>query len=404
MRISIIIPVYNVEFFLEDCIKSVLKQLFSDYEIILINDSSTDNSWKIAEKYASLYTHIRLFQNKTNRGPGYTRNVGISNARGKYCLFLDADDMLADGCLNKLWEITESASQDVVVFEWEMIYESTWRSGIVGNTNKSVVCLEMTSGRDLFFRLLETGAYKSTASTLFVLTAFLRENRIFFREDIYHEDVLFSFLCLQKAKCASYTNERFYIYRRRESSISSKIELKNIESEFLVFFEILLFWKRVGFNKNEEQLIRDYMADMVSFIMAYKDLWKNKEISLGDTADRFLWDVLSFRQEVVFPHVCLTDSDIHRLGKEGKIWIYGAGLRGLETLRFLKSRGIQVQGIVVTKNAPGSSRLETTRIYEVDEADISNVDTVLICVRKEHQKDVLEKVTKYSCQTVIACK
>ena len=100
MMISVIIPIYNTEKYLKDCINSVLKQTINDYEIILINDGSTDKSKEIAEQYCHDYDNISLI-NQSNKGQGAARNVGVVAAKGEYVYFLDSDDTIE----NNLFEI-----------------------------------------------------------------------------------------------------------------------------------------------------------------------------------------------------------------------------------------------------------------------------------------------------------
>ena len=92
--ISIIIPIYNSECYLDECLKSVLQQNFNNYEVICIDDGSEDNSREIVKKYAERYEFIKIIFHEKNRGLSAARNTGLKNACGKYVLFLDADDMI----------------------------------------------------------------------------------------------------------------------------------------------------------------------------------------------------------------------------------------------------------------------------------------------------------------------
>jgi glycosyltransferase involved in cell wall biosynthesis len=112
VKISIIIPVYNAELFLRDTINSVLSQNFSDYEIIIVNDGSTDSSLNICNEFAKSDSRIQLF-NQTNKGVTAARRKGIENAIGDFILFLDADDLLASGALQILYSY--SSNVDVVI-------------------------------------------------------------------------------------------------------------------------------------------------------------------------------------------------------------------------------------------------------------------------------------------------
>ena len=90
-KISVVVPVYNVESYLGRCVDSILEQTYQDFEIILVNDGSTDSSGKLCDSYAEKYSIIKAIH-KENKGPSDTRNVGIKSARGEYIYFLDSDD------------------------------------------------------------------------------------------------------------------------------------------------------------------------------------------------------------------------------------------------------------------------------------------------------------------------
>lgn len=109
---SIIIPVYNVKDYISECVNSVIKQNFFDYEVILIDDGSNDGSELLCDEYSKKHKNIKAIHIK-NSGPGKARNVGIENAKGKYIIFLDSDDMLISESLSKLEKIMKKTEKDV---------------------------------------------------------------------------------------------------------------------------------------------------------------------------------------------------------------------------------------------------------------------------------------------------
>lgn len=115
--ISVIIPVYNVEDYLHDCINSILNQTFQDFEIICVDDCSTDSSLKILEDFSKKDDRVKIVRNKLNSSLGYSRNNGLKHAAGKYVLFLDSDDWLDLNTLEILYDIAEKESLDVLMFK-----------------------------------------------------------------------------------------------------------------------------------------------------------------------------------------------------------------------------------------------------------------------------------------------
>lgn len=119
--ISIIVPIYNAEEFLGECIESILNQSYINIEIILVNDGSTDSSLNICNKYKEMDNRIKIIS-KSNSGVSDTRNIGISNALGKYICFTDADDMLKNDFVKVLYTEMVNNEVDIVFCNFEYDY------------------------------------------------------------------------------------------------------------------------------------------------------------------------------------------------------------------------------------------------------------------------------------------
>ena len=113
MKLSIIIPIYNVERYLEETINSVLKQTFTDFELILVDDGSTDNSGKICDKYAQKDSRVKVIH-KPNGGVSSARNAGVDNATGEFIGFVDSDDIISEVMYEGMINIAEKYGADIV--------------------------------------------------------------------------------------------------------------------------------------------------------------------------------------------------------------------------------------------------------------------------------------------------
>lgn len=150
IRISIIIPVYNIEHYIERCLQSVISQTFTDTEIIVVNDGSTDSSLSIIEKYALKDMRIKIIT-KENEGLAFARKTGLENAEGDYILHLDGDDYLENNALELLWNEAVKSQADMIVmpFLWE--YEKE------GYTKPSMLSPETNYNNIGFFRSIAFG-------------------------------------------------------------------------------------------------------------------------------------------------------------------------------------------------------------------------------------------------------
>ena len=114
--ISIVVPAYNAEKYIRKCIESVINQNFQEYEIIIVNDCSSDNTLNIINEYAKTINNIKIYSNEKNMGEGIARNVGINNATGDYVMFLDSDDFLLEGSLSYINDMIKKYNFDIMTY------------------------------------------------------------------------------------------------------------------------------------------------------------------------------------------------------------------------------------------------------------------------------------------------
>lgn len=214
LKISVIIPIYNVENYLSQCLDSVLNQSLKDLEVICVNDGSTDNSLKILESYAEMDSRVKIISQENN-GPGNALNNGLKYANGKYVLFVDSDDFISKNSLEKVLNNAVSNNSDIVLFnnqEFDEI-ENTVRpySYIPENYFANVNYNHFTfTFKDIKNTVLNT--YFSAASKLFK-KEFLEKNNLSFPEETVFEAILFHVKTMLCAKSISFLPEVAYNYR-----------------------------------------------------------------------------------------------------------------------------------------------------------------------------------------------
>lgn len=218
--ISVIVPVYHVEKYLQECVNSLLRQTYTDLEIWLIDDGSTDGSANLCDEYALLDDRIRVVH-KQNEGLGLTRNVGLKHATGKYVLFVDSDDYIAEDMVEKLYHFASSQQCDVCycghyrVYAHEITRFSLPYDGhifekeaIIHQVLLEMVCTLPNAKQDRYLSM-------STCSALFNLESIKRYQCRFYSErDFVSEDLLFNIEFLKKAKRVGFINEPLYYYRQ----------------------------------------------------------------------------------------------------------------------------------------------------------------------------------------------
>lgn len=219
--ISIIIPVYNVEKYISECLDSILVANCFTGEVICINDGSTDNSNNILEQYAQQYPNIKHLSQQ-NQGIGATRNNGLDIATGKYIFFIDSDDTLAPHAIETLCKSVDD--EDIVYFD---IINQNDKGEIILRPWSKTIPVKNVSGKDYYEHYYNgnvtvwSGIYKKS---------FLEQNNLRFLPNVYYEDELFTIQALCFAKNVSTIQESIYIYRRHSSSITGSFTMKHERS------------------------------------------------------------------------------------------------------------------------------------------------------------------------------
>ena len=222
-KYSIVVPVYNVKEYLDDCIKSVLAQSISDYELILVNDESSDGSGEICDKYAAQYPNIHVIHQK-NQGVAAARNTGIAKALGDYILFLDSDDWLEPNLLELLTPSVERAC-DVVEFGFRKIFPD----GSV-ETTYPILLPDGISGKDSLQQTFEKSAMPLASCWCCAYRRqFLLDHALVFPLGVrYGEDLMFRMQVLENAVCVCRLQETLYCYRVRNTSVTQHLSLASL--------------------------------------------------------------------------------------------------------------------------------------------------------------------------------
>jgi glycosyltransferase involved in cell wall biosynthesis len=225
MDLSIIIPVCNVEQYIGSCLESIYRQGLKDedFEVIVVNDGSTDNSIKVVEDIQNRHHNI-LIIHQENAGPSVSRNAGMEKAIGQYVLFVDSDDLLMDKGLSILLQKALDTSADMVVADFMRLKDDEITSVYDSRLTDSRV-IDKT-GLDYYVEDYDPGIGSFIWRILYK-RSFLNENHIRLVPGVYYEDIPFLQECYLKARRVIGIHLLYYIYRIRQRSCTYSFTMKN---------------------------------------------------------------------------------------------------------------------------------------------------------------------------------
>lgn len=267
---SIIVPIYNVEDYLEECVESIVNQTFKDYEIILVDDGSQDKSGLLADELAKEYPNIMVIH-KENGGLSSSRNVGIQNAKGEYILFVDSDDKLSDA--DALQRISDNIdNKEIVLLGFEKWYSDNSVAAIVKD-----VKFDGSNIDEVIFNLIKGNNFVSSACNKCISRDFLIKNNLFFKEGILSEDVEWSVRLLVCMKSVGSVDGSYYMYRQtREGSISTVFSSKHAYDLTESIEDCIGYIEKVNLVKKEA--ILNFIAYQYMVLIAYYNEIKDSKL------------------------------------------------------------------------------------------------------------------------------
>ena len=216
--ISVIVPIYNTEKYLVECVESIRKQTYSNIEIILVDDGSTDASIEICDEFAEKDSRVRVFH-KENEGVAVARNFGIQQSNGQYVVIVDSDDVAVDKMIEVLYTQIKENDADIAVGNYYIYDESD--GNFYYYITEADYCVEVLSPQELIDR--QAGAWKWN-STAFMLTTFKLYKKVLFDDVSFthgrrFDDEASTHRLFLRSKKTVFVNDNVYLYRRRSGSI-----------------------------------------------------------------------------------------------------------------------------------------------------------------------------------------
>lgn len=220
--ISLVMPVYNVESFLSKALTSVENQTFKDFEMIIVDDGSSDKSYEIAEEFCSKNPNFKLIKQE-NSGPAAARNTGVMHCKGEYIAFMDSDDYLEKNFLEGLYKLAKKTGADITCCNFNMYFPNKKLKIYMPFNSLPGVYTKSKALRKL---ILDVSVHYFIWNKLYKRELFMERNIKF--DDMYFEDISTSPRLFYFAKTVAFTSKALYNYTMRENSILHSINAKKV--------------------------------------------------------------------------------------------------------------------------------------------------------------------------------
>lgn len=243
VKVSVILPVYNVASYLDEAFQSLIQQSLREIEIIAINDGATDNSQEYIDKYMALDPRIKCVK-QVNQGLSGARNSGIRLIQGEYVYFMDSDDIIETDALETCYYYAKHNDADVCLFDAKLFYENNAKQ-VPWNYDRSKFLIEnhKYQGKDLFNNLIDKEQHRAVVWLQFIKGDYLKKLNLTFFPGIIHEDELFTPQLLLQTENIYYLNKKFIKHRVRSSSIQGGAYSKRNINCYLTVIDELLKWQ-----------------------------------------------------------------------------------------------------------------------------------------------------------------
>lgn len=417
VKVSVIIPVYNTEKYIEECLDSVIAQDMREWEVICIDDASTDTSAAIVKRYAGQDNRISIITLEKNGGQAAGRNLGMKHAQGEYVYFLDSDDMLQIGALKKMCSSLEQYQVDGMVFNAKDFYEThelAEEAPVVPGVTLAMEEKGVMDGESMFLAMCEEGRPCCQPGRFLWRRSYLMDNNIINDEETSpHEDELFFLRAVLSAKSMIALDEEFHLRRYRAGSVMTgrtyEHDLRHCRSYLLLWLRSAEFFRAHRFHN---QICAETAADYASMFLK-TGLYYAKRMSSKQRAklkfknsldDRLLKDMLAEITTERRAEIFLKDDDLQQVLHKERIFLYGAGACGQKVLQLLLQYGCQREKLsfVVTDR---QGKTEVAGLPVTDLASLQDIDgqkdIFIVAVTKRWQEEVVILLAKYKFPYIV---
>ena len=398
-KVSLIIPIYNTEKYLRECLDSAIDQNMEELEIICVNDGSTDGSQKILDEYSAKDSRIHIIVQE-NQGLSCARNTGMRYAMGEYICFLDSDDMIKANAIAEMYKYASGKRLDILCYDAECIYENELLKKM---EYKDEYYIKQKSyggpmtGKEMFCHMIEKDDFCDAAWLMFIRKEWIDSKNIYFVPRLIHEDCIFTFQCYMEAHKMEHIKKDYIKYRIRENSImTSKASYGSMKGRLFCYTKILEYLLNNDLSQREIEAI----VKFEKFIM-YNIKWVDykldeEERSKATKADE-IEKLISASMEVGEARQYGISDRIYQMGfdellkRSEQIVLYGAGKIGHKVYQYILKKGLteNVDCFAVSKKKNYEELIDGLLIREISEVEKREGILVLICARRDYQESML---------------
>ena len=301
IKVSVIIPIYNVEKYLQQAIESIIHQTLKEIEIIAINDGSTDSSLEILTEQAHKDHRIQIVSTNNN-GLSVARNLGLYMAKGEYIYFFDSDDILEKDTLEECYQKCQSQNLDFLFFDADCFTDTLEKDYTFDYQRTHKYEDKTFIGIEILKEQIETKGYRSSACLSFIKKEYLKKENLFFYPQTIHEDELFTFLLYLKAERVGLLKRTFFHRRvRRDSIMTSSFSMRNAMGYLTVCRELYKEHKK-NVNAYKRVLLLDQIRNLISQIyfrtitqLSNDDFKQIRNIIISE-----FWEILTIKMKIKF--------------------------------------------------------------------------------------------------------
>lgn len=347
-KVSVLIPAYDVESYIRECLDSVLQQTLQDFEIICVDDCSNDATLQVLREYEKKDSRIRICVHEKNQGQAAGRNHALDLASGEYVYMLDADDKIVPEALAELYASCVQDDLDVIGFETENFADS---SEFDANARISTITYRDTDvmdGRQALTYCMETESFSLSTPTFMMRRAYLTDKKIRFVEGIFHEDVGYILSLLTQAERVRFVHKVYFLRRIRAASTMTRgFTDRNIEGYIKSFYKTFelepVLQKYLETDPAFEKSFRKWQRDIFGRLnQLYADNMEKIAHLPGGTVDE--------ETRRVFEMVKLTHPSVEKVDFP-ECYVCGTGQYAERAIRALGAQDVIVRGVIVLEKS-----------------------------------------------------